>query len=160
MWWFWSSLSFLYPGVRLQSSLWGLITIHYGAIQTRGNFPLPFNAPRCHSNQGELSDAIQCAAVPSKQGATIRCHSIRRGAVQTRGNFPLPCSSPQARGNLPSSEVVHLKSRFRARWAVVVCKNSFWKFLLRLTNFLEKYSIFKTGPFLGPKRGKFSVLTA
>lgn len=139
-----------------------------------------YKALRGHSDMGQLSVAIQCAVVPFKQGATFRCHSMRRGAVQTRGNFPLPFKTPQChfkqgatfRCHVVSfrqgaifhcygSEVVHLKSRFRACWAVVVCKNSFWEFLLRLTNLLEKYSIFfKTGPFLGPKKGKLSVLIA
>mgnify|MGYP003702860799 CR=1 FL=1 len=95
---------FLYPGVRLWSSLWGLTIMRYGAIQTRGNFPLPFNAPWCRSNKGQLSVAMQCP--PSK------------------GQFSF------------GSEVVHLKSRFRARWAAVVCKNSLENFLMKLTNFL------------------------
>ncbi|KAF5931986.1 hypothetical protein HYC85_028157 [Camellia sinensis] len=58
-----------------------------------------YNAPRCHPNKGQLSVAIQCVAVPSKQGATFRCHSMRRGAVQTRGNFPLPFDAPWRRPN-------------------------------------------------------------
>ena len=120
-----------------------------------------YNALRCHSNKGQLSVAIQCTAVSFKQGATFRCHSMRCGAIQTRGNFPLPFRTPQchfkqgatfrchavsfrqgAIFHCHGSEVAHLKSRFGARWAVVVCKNSFWEFLLRLTNLLERYSIF------------------
>ena len=59
-----------------------------GAIQTRGNFPLPFNAPRCRSNKGQLSVAVQLSS--------------------SKGQFSF------------GSEVVHLKSRFRARSAVAV----------------------------------------
>ncbi|KAF5934656.1 hypothetical protein HYC85_030827 [Camellia sinensis] len=87
-----------------------------------------YNAPRCHPNKGQLSVAIRSAVVPSKQGATFRCHSVRRGAVQIRGNFPLPFNAPRCRSNkgqlsvamqFPSSkgqssfesEVVHLESR-------------------------------------------------
>ncbi|KAI8026422.1 hypothetical protein LOK49_LG02G02167 [Camellia lanceoleosa] len=33
-----------------------------GAIQTRGNFPLPFNAPRCRSNKRQLSVAMQLSS--------------------------------------------------------------------------------------------------
>ncbi|KAF5934305.1 hypothetical protein HYC85_030476 [Camellia sinensis] len=57
-----------------------------GAIQTRGNFPLPFNALWCRSNKGQLSIAIQCAAVPFKQGATVRCHAapLKQGAIFLR----------------------------------------------------------------------------
>ena len=78
-------------------------TMRCGAIQTRGNFPLPFNALRCHPNKGQLSVAVQRAAVPFRQGATFRCHSMRCSAVQTRGDCPLPCSSAQARSNFPSN---------------------------------------------------------
>ena len=149
------------------------------AIQTRGNFSLPFNVLRGHSDKGQLFVAIQCAVVPFRQEAASHCHSMRRGAVQIRGNFPLPFKTPQchfkqgatfrchavsfrqgAIFHCYGSKVVHLKSRFRARSAVAVCEIVFENFLLRLTNLLEKYSIFKTGPFLGPKRGKFSVIIA
>ena len=105
-----------------------------GVIQTRGNFPLPFNVLRCRPNKGQLSVAIQYAAVPSKQGATFRCHSMRCGAILTRGNFPLPFKTPRchfkqgatfrchavsfrqgAIFHCHRSEVAHLESRFRAR---------------------------------------------
>ena len=133
-----------------------------------------YNAPRCHPNKGQLFVAIRCVAGPFRQGTTFRRHSMRRGAVQTRGNFPLPFNAPRCRSNkgqlsvamqFPSSkgqfsfesEVVHLKSRFRARWAVVVCKNSFWEFLLRLTDLLSKTIPFPQSWtfFLDPKKENF-----
>ena len=113
---------------------------------------------------------------PLKWGATFRSHSMRCGAVQTRGNFPLPFNVLRRRSNkgqlsvamqLPSSkgqfsfesEVVHLESGFYARWAVAVCKNSFWEFLLRLTEFSRKIisSFPKLDHFLDPKRNIFSA---
>ena len=38
-------------------------SMHRGVIQTRGNFPLPFNTLRCYPDKGQLSVAIQNAAV-------------------------------------------------------------------------------------------------
>ena len=110
MWWFWSSLSSLYLRIWLCSSLWGLITMCCDAIQTRGNFPLPYSVPLCYSNKVQLSVAVQLSS--------------------SKGQFSF------------GSEVVHLKSKFRARWAVAISKNTFWEFLMKLTNFLKNYSIF------------------
>ena len=87
-----------------------------GAIQTRGNFPLPFNAPRCHSNKWQLSVAIQRAAVPFKQGATFRCHSDRRSVISNKGQLSVAMQFPSSKGQSSFKfEVVHLESRFRAR---------------------------------------------
>ncbi|KAF5932523.1 hypothetical protein HYC85_028694 [Camellia sinensis] len=66
-----------------KSSLRELIIMRCGAIHTRGNFPLPFNALRCRSNKGQLSIAMQL--------------SSSKGQFSSR------------------SEVVRLKSKFRAR---------------------------------------------
>mgnify|MGYP003703518325 CR=1 FL=1 len=44
-----------------------------------------YNALRCYSDKGQLSVAIQCAAVPCKQGATFRCHVA---LFEQGDNFP------------------------------------------------------------------------
>ncbi|KAF5934558.1 hypothetical protein HYC85_030729 [Camellia sinensis] len=44
-----------------------------------------YNTLRCHSDKGQLSVAVQCAAVPCKQGATFRCHVA---LFEQGGNFP------------------------------------------------------------------------
>ncbi|THG03718.1 hypothetical protein TEA_009087 [Camellia sinensis var. sinensis] len=58
-----------------------------------------YNTLRCRSDKGQLSVAIQCAAVSSKQGATFRCHSMRCKAIQTRGSFPSPFNTPWRHSN-------------------------------------------------------------
>ena len=120
-----------------------------------------YNALRCHSDKRQLSVTIQCAVAPCKQGATFRCHSMRRSAVQTRGNFPLPWSSLQARGNFLRIWSCAAQERVPCSLSSGRLQKQFWGVLLRVTNSLASCSIFsKTGPFLGPKKGKFSELIA
>ena len=104
-------------------------TMCRGIIQTRGNFPLPYSA-------------ISCPELPSKPGATFRCL------------VPL---KPGAICHYLRSEVAYLEGKFRARWALIVCKNSFWKFLLKLIIFSKTISFSKIGPCSDPKRRIFSA---
>ena len=101
---------------------------------------------RCHPNKGQLSVAIQRAAVPCKQGATFRCHV----ALFEKG------------ANLPPNPrlcVSRVGSVLVKHWpfAKIIFENFYWSWL-PFSNIVPSFP--KTGPFLGPKIGKFSVLIA
>ena len=113
-----------------------------------------YNTLRCYSDKGQLSVAIQCAAVLSKQGATFRCHSERRSVISNKGQHFVAMQCPSDKGQFsiamdPRLRISRVGSVLVEQWsfAKIVFENFYWGWLI----FSKSIPFSKLDHFLDPK---------